>query len=68
MTKKPLVCKLAVLGDGGVGKTALISRLRFKKFVKEFDPTIEDSYTNIYTLEMDGFVPMKDLYWFIVFR
>ena len=35
MTKKPLVYKLAVLGDGGVGKTALISRLRFKKFVKE---------------------------------
>ncbi|PVH69547.1 ras-domain-containing protein [Cadophora sp. DSE1049] len=45
MAKKPFVCKLAVLGDGGVGKTALISRLRFKKFVKECDPTIEDSYT-----------------------
>ncbi|KAG9231342.1 hypothetical protein BJ875DRAFT_383168, partial [Amylocarpus encephaloides] len=42
---KPLVYKLAVLGDRGVRKTALILRLRFKKFVKEFNPTIEDFYT-----------------------
>ncbi|KAG9240412.1 ras family-domain-containing protein [Calycina marina] len=45
MAKKPYVCKVAVLGDGGVGKTALISRLRFKEFVIESDPTIEDSCT-----------------------
>ncbi|KAH8797463.1 ras family-domain-containing protein [Hyaloscypha sp. PMI_1271] len=40
----PFVYKLAVLGDGGVGKTALVSRLRFQNFVEEYDPTIEDSY------------------------
>ncbi|KAH6667757.1 ras family-domain-containing protein [Halenospora varia] len=45
MAKKPIVCKLAVLGDMGVGKSALISRIRSKEFVEEFDPTIEDSYT-----------------------
>jgi len=37
-------CKLAVLGDGGVGKTALTIRLCLNYFVEAYDPTIEDSY------------------------
>jgi GTPase SAR1 family protein len=36
----PFVYKLAVLGDGGVGKTALVSRLRFQNFVEEVSPQV----------------------------
>ncbi|KAF3921944.1 hypothetical protein ABW20_dc0102433 [Dactylellina cionopaga] len=42
--------KLVVLGDGGVGKTALtiqppvLSQLCLNHFVETYDPTIEDSY------------------------
>ncbi|KAF2812805.1 uncharacterized protein BDZ99DRAFT_381793 [Mytilinidion resinicola] len=36
--------KLVVLGDGGVGKTALTLRLRFSHFVETYDPTIKDLY------------------------
>jgi GTPase KRas protein len=36
--------KLCVLGDGGVGKTAMTIQLCANHFVEEYDPTIEDSY------------------------
>lgn len=36
--------KLAMLGDGGVGKTALVIQLCLNQFVETYDPTIEDSY------------------------
>lgn len=36
--------KLVVLGDGGVGKTALTIQLCLNHFVETYDPTIEDSY------------------------
>ncbi|ANB11004.1 Ras family GTPase RAS2 [Sugiyamaella lignohabitans] len=36
--------KLIVLGDGGVGKTALTIQLCLNHFVETYDPTIEDSY------------------------
>lgn len=36
--------KLVMLGDGGVGKTALVIQLCLHKFVETYDPTIEDSY------------------------
>lgn len=36
--------KLVVLGDGGVGKTALTIRLCLNHFIETYDPTIEDSY------------------------
>jgi GTPase KRas protein len=36
--------KLVVLGGGGVGKSALTIRLVTDNFLKEYDPTIEDSY------------------------
>mmetsp|Transcript_66277 Transcript_66277/g.205215 ORF Transcript_66277/g.205215 Transcript_66277/m.205215 type:complete len:191 (+) Transcript_66277:39-611(+) len=36
--------KLVVVGDGGVGKSALTIQLIQNQFVKEYDPTIEDSY------------------------
>jgi len=36
--------KLVVLGDGGVGKSALTIRFVTDNFLDEYDPTIEDSY------------------------
>ncbi|KAH8589875.1 small GTPase superfamily [Bisporella sp. PMI_857] len=36
--------KLLVLGDGGVGKTALTIQLCLNHYVQTYDPTIEDSY------------------------
>ncbi|KAK9366701.1 putative ras-like protein precursor [Lipomyces kononenkoae] len=42
--KDNAVFKLVVLGDGGVGKTALTIQLCLNHFVETYDPTIEDSY------------------------
>lgn len=36
--------KLVVVGDGGVGKSALTIQFFQKIFVPDYDPTIEDSY------------------------
>jgi len=36
--------KICVMGDGGVGKTALTIQLVSNCFVEDYDPTIEDSY------------------------
>ena len=36
--------KLVVVGDGGVGKSALTIQFFQKMFVQDYDPTIEDSY------------------------
>ena len=36
--------KICILGDGGVGKTALTIMFCAGHFVEEYDPTIEDSY------------------------
>ncbi|EXJ77893.1 Ras family, other [Capronia epimyces CBS 606.96] len=45
MAGKMTLYKLVVLGDGGVGKTALtIQQLCLNHFVESYDPTIEDSY------------------------
>ena len=44
--------KLVVVGDGGVGKSALTIQFFQKMFVEEYDPTIEDSY--IQHTDIDG--------------
>ncbi|KUJ11006.1 uncharacterized protein LY89DRAFT_536512, partial [Mollisia scopiformis] len=36
--------RLVVLGDGGVGKTAMVIQLTMNHFVETYDPTIEDTY------------------------
>ncbi|KAB7500763.1 Ras-related protein M-Ras [Armadillidium nasatum] len=36
--------KLVVVGDGGVGKSALTIQFFQRQFVTDYDPTIEDSY------------------------
>ncbi|KAG9245065.1 ras-2 protein [Calycina marina] len=44
MSRQLVLYKLVVLGDGGVGKTALTIQLTLQHFVETYDPTIEDSY------------------------
>ncbi|XP_069938821.1 ras-related protein M-Ras isoform X4 [Cherax quadricarinatus] len=48
MSKPPsdklLTFKLVVVGDGGVGKSALTIQFFQRLFVTDYDPTIEDSY------------------------
>lgn len=52
MTTKMTLYKLVVLGDGGVGKTALTIQLCLNHFVETYDPTIEDSYRK--QVQIDG--------------
>ncbi|KAG5360091.1 Ras-like protein [Yarrowia sp. B02] len=51
--------KLIVLGDGGVGKTALTIQLCLNHFVEEYDPTIEDSYRK--QVVLDGQTAMLEI-------
>ncbi|KAG2374359.1 hypothetical protein C9374_010929 [Naegleria lovaniensis] len=45
-------CKLAVVGGGGVGKSALTIRfVQPDTFAEEYDPTIEDSYIKQVTID-----------------
>ncbi|KAM9393249.1 ras-related protein R-Ras [Pholidichthys leucotaenia] len=43
--------KLVVVGGGGVGKSALTIQFIQSYFVSDYDPTIEDSYTKICTVD-----------------
>ncbi|KAJ8676111.1 hypothetical protein QAD02_011897 [Eretmocerus hayati] len=57
MTRPPsndnlITYKLVVVGDGGVGKSALTIQFFQKLFVTDYDPTIEDSYHQ--HTEVDG--------------
>lgn len=67
--------KLAILGAGGVGKSALTSQYVQGVFLEEYDPTIEDSYRKQtviddrnYSLEIldtagiEQFTAMRELY------
>ena len=45
---------LAVVGNGGVGKTALINQLMYNEMPHECDPTIEDCYTSAKASTIDG--------------
>ncbi|KAF8854404.1 putative small G-protein Ras2, partial [Acephala macrosclerotiorum] len=47
MMGKLTAYKLVVLGDGGVGKTAMVIQLTLKHFIETYDPTIEDSYRKV---------------------
>ncbi|KAH7967217.1 hypothetical protein HPB49_023560 [Dermacentor silvarum] len=51
--------KLVVVGDGGVGKSALTIQFFQKLFVTDYDPTIEDSY--IQHTEIDGQLCILDV-------
>ncbi|KAL1138150.1 hypothetical protein AAG570_009842 [Ranatra chinensis] len=51
--------KLVVVGDGGVGKSAITIQFSQKLFVTDYDPTIEDSY--IQHIEVDGQLCLLDV-------
>jgi len=51
--------KIVVLGDGGVGKSALTIRLVTDNFLEEYDPTIEDSYRK--QKNIDGTIALLDI-------
>lgn len=51
--------KLVVVGDGGVGKSALTIQFFQKMFVEDYDPTIEDSY--IQHTDIDGELCILDV-------
>lgn len=55
--------KLVVVGDGGVGKSAITIQFFQKLFVTDYDPTIEDSY--IQHAEVDGTLCILDGKYFI---
>ena len=44
MEAKAREVKVTVVGEEGVGKSALVIQLVQAQFVEEFDPTVEDSY------------------------
>jgi len=43
--------KIVVLGDGGVGKSCITIQFTQNHFVKEYDPTIENSYRKQVTID-----------------
>jgi len=51
--------KIVVLGAGAVGKSAITLRMVSNDFRKEYDPTIEDSYT--VSLLVDGKAEILDI-------
>ncbi|GAB5354819.1 hypothetical protein AAMO2058_000152000 [Amorphochlora amoebiformis] len=57
--KSSLDYKLAVLGSGAVGKSALTIRLVTDDFLDEYDPTIEDSYRK--QVVVDGETSLLDI-------
>eukprot|EP00727_Mastigamoeba_balamuthi_P014075 m51a1_g9290 putative ras gtpase (211) ;mRNA; r:21506-22223 len=70
------IYKIVVMGSGGVGKSALTVQFVQNYFVKEYDPTIEDSYRKqvviddrpaclldiLDTAGQDEFSAMRDFY------
>jgi len=52
--------KLAVVGGGGVGKSALTLQLVKQQFCEEYDPTIEDSHRK--QVEIDGEVTLLEIF------
>ncbi len=58
--------KMAVMGAGGVGKSAFVVQFIQNYFIENYDPTIEDSYkkqmkvdNNVFTLELLGILIIK---------
>ncbi|KAJ6246192.1 ras-like protein rasd [Anaeramoeba flamelloides] len=48
--------KIAILGQGGVGKSAITIQLINRHFVEDYDPTIEDSYRKPIQLDQQTFL------------
>jgi len=54
------ILRLVMLGHGGVGKSALTIQFVQDKFIKDYDPTIEDSYRK--QAVVDGKVVMLNVW------
>jgi len=54
-----MIYKLVILGEGGVGKSALTIQLTQNHFITEYDPTIENSYRK--QLAVDDETSMLDI-------
>lgn len=54
------ILKLVMLGGGGVGKSAITIQFVQDKFIKDYDPTIEDSYRK--QVVVDGRVSMLSIW------
>eukprot|EP01115_Flamella_aegyptia_P012303 TRINITY_DN607_c0_g1_i3.p1 TRINITY_DN607_c0_g1~~TRINITY_DN607_c0_g1_i3.p1 ORF type:complete len:190 (+),score=34.19 TRINITY_DN607_c0_g1_i3:52-621(+) len=48
--------KVVVLGDGGVGKSCVTIQFTQNHFVREYDPTIENSYRKQITIDEDSYM------------
>ncbi|KYQ99923.1 Ras GTPase [Tieghemostelium lacteum] len=48
--------KLVIVGDGGVGKSALTIQLTQNQFIAEYDPTIENSYRKQVNIDEEVFM------------
>ena len=59
MSNATVEYKLVILGEGGVGKSAITIQLINHHFVDEYDPTIEDSYRK--QVKWDGEVCLLDV-------
>jgi len=46
-----MLYKIAVLGEGGVGKTSLSIQLCLNHFIENYDPTIDDSYRKQFVID-----------------
>lgn len=51
--------KIVVVGSGGVGKSCITVRFVQGKFIKKYDPTIEDFYRK--QIDVDGEAVMLDI-------
>ncbi|KAJ5068467.1 ras di-ras and rheb family members of small gtpase superfamily [Anaeramoeba ignava] len=55
----PNLYKITLLGDGGVGKSAITNQFLNNQFLAHYDPTIEESYRR--QMEIDGKICMLDI-------
>lgn len=53
------VPKLVIVGDGGVGKTAIIVRYTQNTFTKDYEPTLTDSYETSIMTSNDNVVKIE---------
>eukprot|EP00703_Trepomonas_sp_PC1_P005451 JAP91155.1 Rab-like protein [Trepomonas sp. PC1] len=59
MTSDANTFKIVVVGSGGVGKSCITVRFVQGKFIKKYDPTIEDFYRK--QIDVDGEAVMLDI-------
>jgi small GTP-binding protein len=64
ISEKPIIAKIAILGDSNVGKTALLIRYAEDRFEENTPATIENDY-KLKELDYHG-TKMKLQIWFVI--